>query len=101
MPFRSAIDGAAPARASTHERARSSDRSAERPERSAELGTEQLRLLPRGEVTALVDLVEVDQVAIGAAGPCLRGPIDLAREDRDGHRERDLGGLLRRRNGHA
>jgi hypothetical protein len=32
----------------------------------AEFLREKLRLLPRGEVSALVDLVEVDQVAIGA-----------------------------------
>ena len=72
--------------------------SAQRPERGAELGGEELRLFPRREVAALVDLVEVDQVAIGAPGPCLRGSIDLARKYRDGDRERDLGGLLRGRN---
>src|ERR1051325_2335250 len=33
-----------------------------------QLGREQLRLLPRGEMAALVDLVEVDEVAIGALG---------------------------------
>ena len=76
-------------------RAPISDRLPQRPERGAELGGEELRLLPRGEVAAFVDLVEVDQVAIGAPGPCLRGAIALPRKDRDGHRERDLGGLLR------
>ena len=74
---------------------------AQRSERGPELGREELRLLPRREVAALVDLVEVDQVAIGAPGPCLRGAIDLPRKDRDGDRERDLGGLLRGRTGDA
>ena len=46
---------------------------------------------------ALVDLVEVDEVAIGAPGPGLRGSVDLAGKHRDGDRERDLGGLLRGR----
>src|SRR5215470_965 len=78
-----------------------STRLSQRLERRAELGTEELGFLPRGEVAALVDLVEVDQVAVGAPGPGLRGSIDLARKDRDGDRERDLGGLLRRRKRNA
>jgi hypothetical protein len=41
----------------------------ERPERGSELDGEELRLLPRGEVSAPVDVVEVDEVAIGAPGP--------------------------------
>src|SRR5689334_22749553 len=40
-------------------------------------------LLPGGEVTALVDLIEVAEVAIGAPCPGLRGSIDLVREHRD------------------
>ena len=52
-------------------------------------------------MSALIDLVEVDQVGIGAPRPRLRGSIDLVREYRDGHRERDLGGLLRGRAGDA
>src|SRR5262249_3241051 len=72
-------------------------RLAERPERGSELGTEKLRLFPRGEVSALVDLVEVDQVAIGPPGPCLRGSIALPRKAHDGHRERDRGRPLRGR----
>ena len=71
-----------------------SDGLAQRSERLPQLGAEQLRLLPRGEVAASVDFVEVDEVAIGAPGPCLRGSIALARKDRDGYRERNLGGLL-------
>src|SRR3984893_2345400 len=76
-------------------------RLAERSERRSELGTEELGFLPRGEVSALVDLVEVDQVAIGAPGPCLRGSVDVVRKYRDGHRQRDLGGLLRARTNDA
>ena len=49
-----------------------SDRFAERSESGAKLRGEKLRLLPGGEVPALVDLVEINQVAIGAPGPCLR-----------------------------
>src|SRR5713226_10778638 len=67
-----------------------SDRFAERSERLSELGTKEFGFFPGGEVTALVDLVEVYQVAIGAPGPCLRGLIILVRKNRDGHRERDF-----------
>ena len=73
----------------------------ERPERRAELLGEEPRLFPGREVTTLVDLVEVDEIAIGAPGPGLRGSIDLLRKHRDGHRERDLGGLLRGREKNA
>src|SRR5262249_25349662 len=38
-------------------------------ERRAQLGREQLRLLPRREVTAAVDFVEINEVAIGTLGP--------------------------------
>src|SRR5262245_29891563 len=65
----------------------------QRPERRAELLREELRLFPGREVAALVDLVEVDQVLVGAPGPGLRGSIDVLRKYRDGHRERALGGL--------
>src|SRR5262249_38303262 len=67
---------------------------AQRLERRAQLSGEELWLLPCREVTAPVDLMEVDQVAIGASGPGLRSPIDVLRKDRDAHRDRDLGGLL-------
>jgi hypothetical protein len=73
-------------------------RLAQRLERGPELGAEQLRLFPRCEVSALVDLVEVGQVAIGAAGPGLRCPIDVLRKDCNGDRERDFAGLLCGRN---
>src|SRR5258705_4343411 len=74
---------------------------AQRPECCPKLGAEELRLLPRGEVPALVDLVEVDQVGIGAPGPRLRGSIDVLRKDGDGRGERDLCRLLRSRTGRA
>src|SRR5215471_5044122 len=50
----------------------------------AELFAEELRLLPRGEVAALVDFVEVDEVGVGALGPASRSWVLLAREDADG-----------------
>src|SRR5260370_34559594 len=46
-----------------------------RSEGGAQLGREKLRLFPRGEVSAFVDLVKVNQVAIGAPCPCFRGSI--------------------------
>ena len=70
-------------------------------ERGTELGRKEFGLLPRREVPALVDLMEVDEVAIGAPGPCLGGAIDVLREYRDGDRERDLAGPLRCRNDDA
>src|ERR1700751_4835914 len=73
-------------------------RLAERSKRRSEFLTEELRLLPRREVAALVHLVEVDQVAIRAPRPCLRGTIDVLGKHRDGDRQRDLAGLLRGRN---
>src|SRR5207342_3404478 len=63
-------------------------RSAQRTERCAELGREQLRLLPRSEVAALVDLVEVDDVRVARLDPASRTPPDLAREGREGERDR-------------
>ena len=63
---------------------------AQRPERRAQLLGEELRLLPRREVTALVDLVEVDELGIGALGPAPRRLVDLAGKHRHGDRDRDL-----------
>src|SRR5580704_7486037 len=74
-----------------------SDRLPQRPERCSELGTEKFRLLPRREVSALVDFVEVGQVGKGAPGPSFGGAIDLLRKYRDGHGKRYLGGLQRHR----
>ncbi len=42
---------------------------AQGPERRAEFGGEQLGLFPGGEMAALVDLMEIDQVRIGLLGP--------------------------------
>src|SRR5258706_11401552 len=50
-------------------------RSSQRLERGAQLGREELRLLPSREVAALVDLVEVGHVAIGAPGPGFRRTV--------------------------
>src|SRR5258705_8828468 len=69
----------------------------ERSEGGAQLGGEKLRLLPRGEVSAFVDFMKIDQVFIGAACPRLRGAIDVLWKYSDGHRRRDLGGLFRGR----
>src|ERR1700760_1548435 len=72
-------------------------RSAQRSECGSQFGAEELRLFPGREVTAFVDLVEVDQVAIGAPGPCLRSLIALPWENSNGDRKRDLGSHLRAR----
>src|SRR5437016_13618428 len=75
-----------------------------RPKRSEcgpKLGREEFGLLPRREMSAPIDLVEVNQVAIGAARPRLRGSVYVLGKYRDGHRQRDLGGLLRGRNNDA
>src|SRR5512134_212125 len=64
--------------------------SPQRPERRADLGREELRLFPRREVTALVDLVEVDEIAISALGPALGCAIDLAGKHGYPDRNRDL-----------
>src|SRR5947209_15358045 len=66
------------------------------PECAADLRGEQLWLLPGGEVTALVDLVPVDEVAEGPLAPAPRRPVDLRREHRDRDREsRDVDGVER------
>ena len=71
-----------------------SERFAKRSESGAKLCREKLGLFPGGEVPALVDLVEINQVAIGAAGPCLGRSIDVPRKYRYRDRERNLAGLL-------
>jgi hypothetical protein len=48
-------------------------------------------------VAAPIGFVGVDQVPEVAPGPRLRGTIDLLTEHHDGHRDRDLVGLLRGR----
>jgi hypothetical protein len=46
-------------------------------------------LFPGGKVSALVDLVEVDEVGIGPLRPAAWGLVLLAREDGDGYRNGD------------
>src|SRR5258705_806982 len=65
----------------------------ERSEGGAQLGGEKLRLFPRGEVSAFVDFMKIDQVFIGAACPRLRGAIDVLWKYSNGYRQRDLGRL--------
>jgi hypothetical protein len=67
----------------------------QRLERGAQLGTVKLRLFPGREVAALIDLVEVNEFVKSAPSPRFWCSIELARKDRDGHRERNLAGLLR------
>src|SRR5262245_52306067 len=70
--------------------------SAKRPERGSHLAREELGLLPGGEVTALVDLVEVGDVRVRALDPAARRLPELARERREAdgkrHRRRRLAG---------
>jgi hypothetical protein len=62
-------------------------------ERRAELGTEEFRLFPRREVTALVDLVEIDELVITTLGPASWRTVDLAGKDRHGSRDGDVHGV--------
>src|SRR5262249_18146962 len=55
--------------------------------------------LPGGEVTALVRLVEVDDVGVGLLDPAARGPPDLPGERREAGRNRDRRGSLAGRPG--
>ena len=74
---------------------------AKRSECSPQLRAEKLRLFPGREMSAFVDLMEVDEIAIGAPRPCLRSSIDIIWKYRDCDRERDVAGLLRSRNNDA
>src|SRR5688572_27438647 len=60
---------------------------AQRCKRGPDLLREQLRLLPGGEVAALVDLVPVDEVAEGLLAPTPWRAVDLGREHSDRDRE--------------
>src|SRR6266705_1439868 len=64
---------------------------AERSEGRADLGGEELRLLPGCKVVALVDLVEVDELGVGFLSPSARRLVELSREDAYG--SRNLGAL--------
>src|SRR3954454_11185749 len=62
----------------------------QRREPCADLGGEQLRLLPGGEVVASVYFVEVDEIGIGLLGPAPRRLIQLPGEDAHGSRDGDV-----------
>src|SRR4051812_9093097 len=64
-----------------------SNRLTQRPERGSELGAEQFRLFPRGEVPALVEFVEIDEFGIRSLYPTTRGRVELVRKD--AHRNGD------------
>src|SRR4029077_11630578 len=61
----------------------------ERSERGAHLAREELGLLPRREVAALLDLVEVGERGVGLLDPAARGRDDLPRERGESDRNRD------------
>ena len=63
---------------------------AKRPEASAYLFGEELRLLPGGKVPAFGEGVEVDEIVVGALGPTPRSLVDLFREDAYGSRNGDV-----------
>ena len=50
-------------------------------------------------MAALVGLIEVDEVGIDLFGPAARRLKDLAGEDRERHRQRELRGVLPARDG--
>src|ERR1700753_2150415 len=58
-------------------------------ERGAQLGREQFRFLPGGKVTALVDLVVVDEGGVGLLDPAAWRRDDLARKCGEGDRDRN------------
>src|SRR5215204_3589787 len=62
---------------------------AQGPEGGSHLVGEEVRLLPGGEVVALVDFVEVDEVGVGLLGPAPRGLVELVGEDAHRGRNRD------------
>src|SRR5438093_11901037 len=62
--------------------------SAERLEGSPHFLAEDFRLLPGGEVSALFDFVEVDDVRVARLDPAAWCPPDLARERREAERDR-------------
>ena len=43
-----------------------------------DLGSEEFRLFPRREVTALLDLVPIDELVIGTLGPASWRTVNLA-----------------------
>src|SRR6202008_626339 len=69
----------------------------QRPERGAQFGSEDIRVFPRCEMSALVGMVEVAEARERAARPGLRRLIDLIRKYRDGNRQLDVCRLPRSR----
>src|SRR5688500_1317923 len=65
----------------------------QRPECGSQLGGEERGLFPRCEVTAFVDLVEVDEVGVRVLGPTSRRLILLAGKDAHGHGHGDAFGV--------
>src|SRR5688500_9583024 len=63
---------------------------AKRPEPGANLFDKQLWLLPRSEVPAPVEPVEMDELGIRLLGPAPRGWIELVRKDAHGNRDGDV-----------
>src|SRR5262249_34006332 len=61
----------------------------QRSEARANLFCEEERLFPGRKVPALIDLVVIDEVGVGALGPTPWRLILLAREDRHGRRNRN------------
>src|ERR1700726_220944 len=66
-----------------------STRIAERAKAGSKLFNKQSWLFPGREVTALAELVIVDQLGIGALGPAPRSRIEFVREDAHGDRDGD------------
>src|SRR5687767_8033458 len=65
------------------------DNSAQFAERRSQFRGEEIRLLPGGEVAALLDLVEVSKPGINRLNPAARCREDLARKCREGNRDFD------------
>src|SRR5215213_9209062 len=67
---------------------------AQRFERRSDLGSEEFRLFERREVTALVDLVPINELVKILFGPASRRAVYLAGKDRHGNRDRwDVHGI--------
>src|SRR5712672_3549466 len=64
-----------------------SGNAAKGPERGSELGAEQFRLFPRGEVPAPVEFVVIDKFGIRPLCPTTRSRVELVRKDAHGNRD--------------
>src|SRR6185503_14394231 len=92
-PTRYCTGGGPPGRAGRAGSRRATLRRTQRSEACANLFAEGLRLLPSGEVSALGELVVVNEFRIGLLRPTPRGRIELVREDAHGNRDRDAFGV--------